>query len=111
MIKLRWWAVTFLNKLGDSLPQVIVVAERLLADQEQALGPDHSDTLASRNNLAGAYQEAGHTDEAITLHEQTLATRERILGPGHPDTLNSRNNLAANYRDAGREEEARRLGT
>ena len=65
-------------------------------------GPDHPHTLTSRNNLAIAYQEAGHTGEAITLHEQTLAARERVLGPDHPDTLTSRDNLAAAYQEARR---------
>ena len=59
------------------------------------LGADHPDTLASRNNLALAYRDAGRTAEAITLFEQTLADRERVLGANHPDTLATRNNLAA----------------
>ena len=32
---------------------------------------DHPHTLASRNNLAGAYKSAGRLNEAITLYEQT----------------------------------------
>ena len=56
MIRLRWWAVLFLNSLGDSAAQAIVIGERLLADQEQTLGPDHPDTLSARNNLAIAYR-------------------------------------------------------
>ena len=66
------------------------------------LGPDHPDTLTSRNNLALAYLDAGRTAEAIALHEQNLAARERLLGPRHPDTLQSRNNLAEAHRAAGR---------
>ena len=65
------------------------------------LGPDHPDTLTSRNNLACAYQSAGELAEAIALYEQTLADRERVLGADHPDTLTSRNNLAYAYRSAG----------
>ena len=90
MIRLRWWAVWFLNLLGDSAAQSILIAEPLLADQERVLGADHPDTLATRNNLANAYQDAGRTAEAITLHEQTLADRERVLGADHPDTLSTR---------------------
>ena len=41
-----------------------MIGERLLADQEQALGPDHPDTLTSRSNLANAYLAAGRTEEA-----------------------------------------------
>ena len=64
MIRLRWWAAVFLRRLGDSMAQAIVLGEQLVADQERILGPDHPDTLHSRNNLATAYQDAGRTDES-----------------------------------------------
>ena len=70
------------------------------------LGPDHPDTLASRNNLAGAYEGAGRLGEAITLYEQVLTDRIRILGEDHPHTLASRHNLAGAYESAGRLTEA-----
>ena len=76
-------------------------ARTLLADIEQVLGPNHRDTLGSRDNLAATYQAAGRAAEAIPLFQQILAARERLLGPDHPDTLTSRNNLAASYQDAG----------
>ena len=106
VLRLRGWAVWFLNDLGDSAAQAIAVGEPLLADLDRVLGPDHPDTLASRNNLAAAYRAAGRFAEAIALHERTLAGRERVLGPDHPATLNSRNNLAAAYQEAGRFAEA-----
>ena len=61
------------------------------------LGPDHAGTLASRNNLAYAYYDAGRLNEAIPLYEQTLEDHTRILGPHHPRTLTTRNNLACAY--------------
>ena len=70
------------------------------------LGPDHPDTLASRTNLAGAYESAGRLTEAITLLEQVLPDSIRVLGEDHPDTLTSRNNLAGAYYAAGRLTEA-----
>ena len=70
------------------------------------LGPDHPDTLASRNNLAGAYEGAGRLGEAITLYEQVLTDSIRVLGEDHPDTLASRHNLAGAYESAGRLTEA-----
>ena len=106
VLRLRGWALWFLNDLGDSAAQAIAVGEPLLADRERVLGPDHPDTLTSRNNLAAAYRAAGRAAEAIPLHERTLADRERVLGPDHPDTLTSRNNLALAYRAAGRAAEA-----
>ena len=73
---------------------------------EGLLGPDHPATLASRNNLAHAYESAGRLEEAITLYEQVLSDSIRVLGEDHPYTLASRNNLAHAYESAGRLEEA-----
>ncbi len=73
---------------------------------ERILGPDHPDTIRARNNLAGSYQSAGRTTEAIPIQEQVVADRERILGPNHPDTIGARNNLASSYWSAGRTAEA-----
>ena len=106
LLRLRGWAVWFLNDLGDSAAQAVRIAEPLLADQERVLGPDHADILTSRNNLALAYRAAGRADEAIPLQERTLADRERILGPDHHGTLTSRNNLAIAYQATGRAAEA-----
>ena len=61
-------AAVFLNDLGDSPAQAIVIGEQLLADQERLLDPDHPDTLTSRNYLADAYEDAGRTDEARKLN-------------------------------------------
>jgi eukaryotic-like serine/threonine-protein kinase len=72
----------------------------------RVLGPDHLDTLDSRNELALAYQEAGRMAEAITLHEATLKLFESKLGPDNPDTLLVRNNLGAAYLYAGRTADA-----
>ncbi len=104
--QLRLSALDYLNELGDNAPQVIAVGEPLTADFERVQGPDHPDTLASRNYLAEAYRAAGRAAEGIRLHEQTLADRERVLGPDHSDTLGSRNNLALAYQEAGRAVEA-----
>jgi len=106
LLRLRFFTLYHLIELGDSPPQAIAVGESLTADLERALGPDHPDTLNSRNSLAAAYQAAGRTAEAIPLFEQTLVGRERLLGPDHPDTLTSQNNLAAAYQAAGRTAEA-----
>ena len=94
-----------LENVGD-LARAVPLLEQTLADLERVLGPEHPDTLASRNNLANAYRSAGRLPEAITLHEQTLADRQRILGTEHPHTLTYRNNLAGAYESAGRLPEA-----
>jgi RNA polymerase sigma factor (sigma-70 family) len=106
VLRLRFVALFHLIELGDCIPQAIAVGEPLTADLERLLGPDHRDTLNSRNSLAAAYLAAGRVSDAIPLFEQILAARERLLGPDHSDTLTSRNNLASAYQDAGRAVEA-----
>ena len=88
------------------MPQLALTLTESVTQAGKALDPDHPSTLASRNNLAGAYRAAGRLDEAIALHEQNLEDRTHILGPHHPDTLTSRNNLAGAYRAAGRFDDA-----
>ena len=44
---------------GGRLEEAIGLLERTLADRERVLGADHPQTLASRNNLAYAYESAG----------------------------------------------------
>jgi len=106
LLWLRFLALYHLVELGDSAQQAITVGESLAADLERIMGPDHPDTLNSRNSLAAAYRDAGRVAEAIPLFELTLAAREQVLGPSHPHTVTSRINLAAAYRDAGRVAEA-----
>ena len=109
LLRLQFVAFYHLLELGDSTPQAIAVGEPLTQDLERLLGPDHPDTLNSRNSLATAYLAAGRVAEAIPLFEQTLAVRQRMLGPDDPETLTSQNNLASAYQDAGRTAEAIRL--
>jgi PHD/YefM family antitoxin component YafN of YafNO toxin-antitoxin module len=79
------------------------------AVREAALGPDHRDTLESRNQLAVIYRSAGRTDDAVKLHEATLKLQETKLGPDHPDTLTTRNNLANAYQSLERWADAETL--
>ncbi|WP_377270781.1 tetratricopeptide repeat protein [Peterkaempfera sp. SMS 1(5)a] len=81
--------------------RTIPLRKAVLTQREQVLSDTHPDTLSSRNNLAGAYQEAGDLTRAIPLYETTLAQREQVLGDTHPTTLTSRNNLAGAYESAG----------
>lgn len=91
------------------MPQLALTLTDSVTRAGDTLGPDHPSTLASRNNLANAYRDAGRLDEAIALYEQTLEDRTRILGPHHPHTLYTRNRLTDAYRAAGRTEEAEAL--
>ncbi|MER7827960.1 FxSxx-COOH system tetratricopeptide repeat protein [Streptomyces sp. NPDC096097] len=80
--------------------------ERVLDIETRILGPEHTDTLTSRNNLGNALFGMGEPAEAIRLLRQTLDDRARILGPEHPDTLTSRNDLACALDGTGEHAEA-----
>jgi hypothetical protein len=81
------------GRVGEAIP----LLEETLASCLRVLGESHPNTLASRNNLALAYQAVGRVGEAIPLFEATLADRVRVLDEDHRSTLVSRNNLAAAY--------------
>jgi serine/threonine protein kinase/tetratricopeptide (TPR) repeat protein len=72
-------------------------------------GPDHPDTIASMNDLAVSYAEAGRIQDAIKLYEETLRLAKARLGPDDRRTLTSIGNLARAYFAAGRIEEAVKL--
>lgn len=100
LLSLRSRCGQYLHELADPA-RAISLFGQTLTDLERVLGGDHPDTLASRHNLAGAYQKAGDPGRAILLLKQTLSDRGRVLGAGHPDTLTSRHNLAYFYQAAG----------
>jgi hypothetical protein len=82
-------------------PALLHLYEAVFADCERVLGPDHPDTLTSRNNLASAYQAAGDLGRAIPLHEAVFADCERVLGPNHRLTTAIRANFdAARHRQS-----------
>jgi tetratricopeptide (TPR) repeat protein len=102
LLDIRDWALWCLHGLGDSTAQAIEFGEFLIADCARILGESHQYTLRSRGNLAGAYEDAGRFDDAISLHERALASYIQLRGGDHPDTARARNNLAAAYEHAGR---------
>jgi tetratricopeptide (TPR) repeat protein len=79
-LQARSCVVRQLNASAD-VSRAIAAGIRTLADAERTLGADHPDTLTSRNNLAGAYEETGRLEEAIPLYERTLADAERSRAP------------------------------
>ena len=92
---------------GDlGLPNEALALQGAVSAVEEILGPAHSHTLASRNNLAHAYYAAGCLGEAIALYEEIIADSVRVQGADHPRTLTSRNNLAVAYQAVSRVGEA-----
>ncbi|MEV6859215.1 FxSxx-COOH system tetratricopeptide repeat protein [Streptomyces microflavus] len=105
-------AVGTLDDLADALSDAGAASEELLLrrhvldSETRVLGPDHPDTLTSRNNLATTLNKLGEHQQAADLHRQNLTDSERILGPNHPHTLTSRNNLANALDDLGEHQQA-----
>jgi serine/threonine protein kinase len=76
--------------------------ERSRQLRRDLLGPDHPDTLATMNNLAGAYYTGGRLPEAVPLLEETLKLCKAKLGADSPVTLTAMDSLATSYHAAGR---------
>jgi serine/threonine protein kinase/tetratricopeptide (TPR) repeat protein len=74
--------------------------ERAFALYQTHLGPDHANTLASMQRLAGAYAPAARYQEAITLRQQIVQERQTLLGLDHPATLGAMGDLAGAYQAA-----------
>ena len=72
----------------------------------RVLGPDHPDTLATVNNLAGVLNDQGEHAEAEKMYRDVLAVQRRVLGPEHPSTLMTGNNLAVTLDCLGKYAEA-----
>ncbi|MDJ0837177.1 MAG: tetratricopeptide repeat protein [Acidobacteriota bacterium] len=72
-------------------------------------GVSHPHTLASLENLAGAYLKLGAYEAAQPLMEKALRFRQKVLGERHLDTLQSLNNLAVVYSKLGVYEAAQAL--
>ena len=77
--------------------------------RSRVVGPEHSDTLASRHRLIYALNEEEKHAEAEAEARQVVRLREKILGSEHPDTLLSRYNLANALYHEGKYAEAERL--
>jgi tetratricopeptide (TPR) repeat protein len=82
-----------------------------LARYEEALKPDHPDTLAVVQNLGSLYYRRGKLDEAERMWTRALAGYEKALEPGHPNTLGVVQNLGLLYYSRGKLDEAERMWT
>src|SRR5664280_1592646 len=75
--------------------------QRALDFRRNVLGPEHTETTTSMDNLAGALQALGDLAGACKLHEEALQICRRVLGSDHPHTLLSMTNLAATLLELG----------
>ncbi len=58
------------------------------------LGPQHTDTLTAKNNLAVLLENLGERDEARRLFEEVIKGRTTLYGPQHTHTLKAKMGLA-----------------
>jgi non-specific serine/threonine protein kinase/serine/threonine-protein kinase len=78
-----------------------VQLRQAIALRKQELGPDHLDTLKSRNSLGLLLAYSGRALEAIPLLEDVRARHDRAGRSDHPEALTCLNNLAEAYRLSG----------
>jgi hypothetical protein len=69
------------------------LAERAVAIDEVAHGPNHSDVGTSLNTLALILQDLGQPEQARPLAERALAITAATYGPDHPHVITIRDNV------------------
>lgn len=93
----RYLLFTAGHSLGEAgrVMEAVAYFDDLHAGFTATLGPDHPDTLTTRNEAAHWLGEAGDLPGAIARFEALLADRARALGPDHIATVKTRANLAS----------------
>jgi hypothetical protein len=87
-------AATYLQvhaRLADARP----LAERALAIDEAAYGPDHPDVATDLSNLALILRDLGLPRDARPPAERALAIDEAAYGPDNPEVATDLSNLAS----------------
>ncbi|OQE69716.1 hypothetical protein PENNAL_c0129G06796 [Penicillium nalgiovense] len=85
------------NKNGK-LKEAEEMYQRALAGYEKALGPNHTSTLVTVNNLGNLFSDQGKLKEAEEMYQRALVGQEEALGPNHTSTLDTVNNLGVLYK-------------
>ena len=89
--------------------EAVPLAQRALAIQEKALGPNHPDVAQSLNSLATLYLELARYANAEPLFKRSLKIYEMVYGLDHPTVALVLNNLAQVYKRQGRYADAEPL--
>ncbi|PMD56971.1 uncharacterized protein K444DRAFT_565764 [Hyaloscypha bicolor E] len=76
---------------------------------EKALGPKHTSTLGTVNNLGILYENQGKLGEAEKMYVRALQGYEVARGPKHLSTLDTVNNLGILYRIQDKLDEAEKM--
>ena len=73
------WFALFLTETG-SYHFGEIINQRVNAQIEKDLGPEHENTLSSKDNLASIFENLGRWKEAEELKLQIIKTKKRVLG-------------------------------
>ena len=76
-------AMTLHHATDLGMPQLALTLTESVTQAGKALDPDHPSTLASRNNLAGAYRAAGRFDDADSLFKTPSGSEDEQYGTEH----------------------------
>jgi tetratricopeptide (TPR) repeat protein/predicted Ser/Thr protein kinase len=79
---------------------------RAVALAVRTRGPEHTETLVIRENLAAFLPEAGLAEEALELAQDVLDARRRVQSPEHPDVVGALESVGAALARLGRADEA-----
>ncbi len=79
---------------AERFDQAAGLLEEALAGYEGRYGPDHSEPMTVRGNLASLYMRRERYADAEPLFRRTLDYDRRVSGNNHPRTMISMNNLA-----------------
>ncbi|RYP20808.1 hypothetical protein DL767_009393 [Monosporascus sp. MG133] len=97
------------GKLGEAEKMY----QRALQGTEKALGPEHTSTLTTVNNLGNLYKAQGKLGEAEKMYQRALQGREKALGPEPVKTyipaVNTAYNLGLLFAGQGKSDKARAM--
>jgi tetratricopeptide (TPR) repeat protein len=82
---------------------------RALAGYEKALGPDHTSTLETVNNLGALYRAQGKLAEAEQMYQRALAGYEKASQSETIPALKAVKSLGLLYRDQGKLKDAEKM--
>ncbi|KAF9695227.1 hypothetical protein EKO04_006697 [Ascochyta lentis] len=81
---LQLWAYFDNQDVWLELDEAEAMYERALEGWKKALGPDHTSTLDTVNNLGNLYAGQGKLDEAEAMYERALKGYQKRLSSEHP---------------------------
>ncbi|KAG9761626.1 hypothetical protein KCU90_g14101, partial [Aureobasidium melanogenum] len=87
------------SRMQGKVAEAIVLAERVLTENEARFGPKHRDTLSVAWELAYLYKEDNRLQEARSLFEQLIPKFEDTFGLRDDESLKVMENLAYIYID------------